>query len=115
VRASRFTLAPDALAAIWYPGWSHQDLVFEGGQFGIVIGDSGAWPSSYRDLDFSGQQVAAIAHLRHALAEMDLPAAARGKPGGGPALLDEQTHEALRRALQSTLRDVQRLRMQIVQ
>jgi hypothetical protein len=65
------------------------------------------------------RQAAAIAHLRHALAEMDLPAGARGQvpaPGAGasaPAILDEHAHDALRRSMQGTLREVQRLRMQV--
>ena len=42
VRAAVFTLAPDAFAAVLYPGCAHQDLVIHGGRFGILIGLTGA-------------------------------------------------------------------------
>jgi hypothetical protein len=60
LRAMRFMLAPDALAGVQAPGWSHQELVFVGGQHGVIVEKTGAWPSVFRDCAFSGQAVAGI-------------------------------------------------------
>ncbi len=59
LRAMRFTLAPDALAAVFTPGWSHSDLVFDGGRFGILLFYT-TWHSLVRDCAFWRQTEAAI-------------------------------------------------------
>jgi hypothetical protein len=60
LRAMRFTLASDALAGVMAPGWAHQELVFVGGQHGVIVEKTGAWPSVFRDCAFSGQTVAGV-------------------------------------------------------
>jgi hypothetical protein len=59
LRAMRITLAPDALAGIWSPGWSHEDLVLEGGRYGVLLFYT-TWHSTLRDCAFLGQTHAAI-------------------------------------------------------
>lgn len=59
LRAMRFTLAPDALAGVFTPGWSHSDLVFEGGRFGILLFYT-TWHSLVRDCAFWRQTEAAV-------------------------------------------------------
>ena len=61
LRSMLFTLASDAAAGVHSPGWSHQDLHFVGGQSGVLVYDTGAWPSIFRDCVFDAQSVAGIA------------------------------------------------------
>ena len=61
LRSMAFYLAPDAAAGVYSPGWAHQDLVFEGGRYGVLVNHTGAWPSILRDCVWSGQGLAAVA------------------------------------------------------
>lgn len=60
LRSMLFSLAEDASGGVHSPGWSHQDLHFIGGQSGVLIYDTGAWPSIFRDCVFDSQTVAGI-------------------------------------------------------
>ena len=61
IRGVVMDLATDTFSGIYFPGWGHQDIVINGGKYGIYIGDTGAWPSSYRDILLQNQSLAAIA------------------------------------------------------
>lgn len=61
IRGVTINLADDTHSGIYFPGWAHQDIVITGGKYGIYIGDTGAWPSSYRDILLQNQSIAAIA------------------------------------------------------
>jgi hypothetical protein len=62
LRSMSFTLANDSLAAIWSPGWSHTDVVVNGGKYAVIIFISGAWPSLFRDCAFVNQVTASISY-----------------------------------------------------
>lgn len=61
LRALRFDLDPQVLAGVHSPGWAHEDLHFVGGRAGVLVLDTGAWPSIFRDCVFEGQGVAGVA------------------------------------------------------
>jgi hypothetical protein len=61
LRSIRFNLASDVAGGVHSPGWSHQDLHFVGGKTGVLIYDTGAWPSIFRDCIFDSQEIAGIA------------------------------------------------------
>jgi hypothetical protein len=61
LRAMMFNLSTDALAGVASPGWAHQELVFLGGAYGVVVNKTGAWPSVFRDCAWRGQERAALA------------------------------------------------------
>lgn len=60
LRAMQFLLADDAAAGVFSPGWAHQDLEFIGGNVGLLMYETGAWPSVFRDCVFSNQRSAAV-------------------------------------------------------
>jgi hypothetical protein len=60
LRAMAFDLAPDAAAGVYSPGWAHQDLTFNGGRYGVLVLQTGAWPSLFRDCSWTGQATAAV-------------------------------------------------------
>lgn len=61
LRSMRFDLAADTAAGVHSPGWAHEDLHFIGGRAGVLVFDTGAWPSIFRDCVFDGQLDAGVA------------------------------------------------------
>ena len=87
LRAMRFTLAPDALASLFTPGWAHDALVFEGGRFGALLFYT-TWPCTIRDSAFLGQAEAAISFQEPAVSPWEGVFLLRSWFGGMPMVVD---------------------------
>jgi len=87
LRSMRFDLAPDALAAIFTPGWAHEGLVVAGGRFALLLFYT-TWPSTVRDSAFLGQAEAAIAWQGPAVSPWEGVVVLRSWFGGAPAAVD---------------------------
>lgn len=88
LRAMKFVLAPDATAAIYSPGWAHQELTFYGGRYGILVNHTGAWPSILRDCLWEGQGVAAVAWVANATSAWEGLTLIRANISSVPVALD---------------------------
>ena len=87
LRAMHFSLAPDALAALFSPGWAHDALVFEGGRFGALLFFT-TWPCTIRDSAFVGQAEAAISFEEPAVSPWEGVVVLRSWFGGVPVAVD---------------------------
>ena len=87
LRNMHFALAPDALAAIFTPGWAHEALVVEGGRYAVLLFYT-TWPSTFRDCAFRGQAAAAFAWQAPAVSPWEGVVVLRSWFAGMPAAID---------------------------